>query len=279
MVAHTSISRFMTIPSINGWVEFEGRDTWSANARIVDAIQKWPNSQEPNQTGFVLANDGKSPSDVVTTDPERAARFGAGMGALKYVAGYAIEDVSTVYNWASLGNVNIVNLAGAQGQAAIEIANHTKNITLLVQDSAMMIQGVNATVPENLKGRVQFMTHDLFDPQTVTAPVYFFRMAFRGLGDKYAVQVLKAQIPVLKPGVKILIQDVVMPEPEVIPLWRERMARLVDLALECFSNGRKRYIDEWKALFAMADKRFVLHQVYVPKDNLLGILEVHWNES
>jgi hypothetical protein len=91
----------------------------------------------------------------------------------------------------------------------------------------MMIQGADAGVPEELKGRIEFMAYGLFDPQTVKAPVYFFRMVFRGLGDKYAVQVLKAQIPVLQPGVKILIQDVVMPESDIIPLWRERMARYV----------------------------------------------------
>jgi hypothetical protein len=53
----------------------------------------------------------------------------------------------------------------------------------------------------------------------------------------------------------------------------------VDLALECFSNGRERYLDERKALLAAADKRFVLHWVYVPKESLLGILEVHWDVS
>lgn len=53
----------------------------------------------------------------------------------------------------------------------------------------------------------------------------------------------------------------------------------MDLALECFSKGRERYLDEWKALLAATDKRFVLHQVYVPKDSLLGILEVHWDVS
>lgn len=50
----------------------------------------------------------------------------------------------------------------------------------------------------------------------------------------------------------------------------------MDLALECFTNGRERYLDEWKALIRAADERFVLHKVYVPEDNLLGIIEVHW---
>jgi hypothetical protein len=34
MVAHTSISKFLTIPSINGWVNFESRDTWPATTRV-----------------------------------------------------------------------------------------------------------------------------------------------------------------------------------------------------------------------------------------------------
>jgi len=53
----------------------------------------------------------------------------------------------------------------------------------------------------------------------------------------------------------------------------------VDLALECFTNGRERYLDEWKTLLAAADERFLLHQVHVPKESLLGILEVHWDVS
>ena len=69
------------------------------------------------------------------------------------------------------------------------------------------------------------MQHELLDPQTILADVYFFRIVFRNLGDKYAVPILKAQIPVLRPGTRILIQDVVMPQPNVIPLWRERVSR------------------------------------------------------
>ena len=34
VVAHTSISKFLTIPYINGWVGFEARDTWPATTRV-----------------------------------------------------------------------------------------------------------------------------------------------------------------------------------------------------------------------------------------------------
>jgi hypothetical protein len=34
MVAHTKISSFLSIPYINAWASFEGRDTWPAATRV-----------------------------------------------------------------------------------------------------------------------------------------------------------------------------------------------------------------------------------------------------
>jgi hypothetical protein len=34
VITHSKISKFLTIPYINGWVGFEARDTWPANARV-----------------------------------------------------------------------------------------------------------------------------------------------------------------------------------------------------------------------------------------------------
>lgn len=152
-------------------------------------------------------------------------RFASGMQAIDHVPGYAIGNVSKIYDWASLGDAFIVNVGGSRGQAAIELARNFGNVKLLVQDSPMIIEGAESDVPDQLKGRVEFMKHELFEPQTVQADVYFFRTVFRNLGDKYALQALKAQIPALRPGVKILIQDVCMSEQDTIPLWRERVQR------------------------------------------------------
>ncbi|KAF2008738.1 S-adenosyl-L-methionine-dependent methyltransferase, partial [Aaosphaeria arxii CBS 175.79] len=279
VVVHTKISKFLMVQHINSWVKFESMETWPATTRIVDAIQKWPNSEEINETGFSLSNNNKSVQQIVSSDPERAMRFLSGMQTINYVPGYAIENVSEAYDWKSLGDACIVHVGGSRGEVAIDLAKKFKNIKLVVQDSQSIIQGAKEQVPEELKSRIDFMAHETFETQTLKAHVYFFRMIFRNLGDKNAVQVLKALIPVLQPGVQILIQDVCMPEPGVLPLWRDRASRSVDLALKCFSNGRERYLDEWKALLSSADDRFALHRVYVPKESLLGILEVHWDVS
>lgn len=55
--------------------------------------------------------------------------------------------------------------------------------------------------------------------------------------------------------------------------------RSVGMSLKCFFNSRDRYLDEWKALLAAADRRYVLHRVYVPEDSLLGIIEIYWDVS
>lgn len=152
-------------------------------------------------------------------------RFAEAIQAIIHVPGYNISNVPKIYDWASLGDVHIVNVGGQRGQAAIKLAKHFTNIKVLVQDSAMIIEGAEADVPAELKGRVEFQNHDLFEQQTVKADVYFLRMVLRNWGDKYAVNALKAQIPALRPGAKILIQEVVMPEQDTIPLWRERIQR------------------------------------------------------
>jgi hypothetical protein len=105
------------------------------------------------------------------------------------------------------------------------LARNFTNLKFILQDSKNALVGVNSAIPSELAGRVTFEEHELFAPQDAKADVYFFRMVFRGLGDAFASQVLQAQIPALRPGVKILIQDVVMPEPETIPLWKDRVAR------------------------------------------------------
>ncbi|KAI1111588.1 O-methyltransferase [Nemania sp. NC0429] len=169
-------------------------------------------------------------------------------------------------------------MGGQRGSVAIDLASKFDNLKLLVQDAPPVIQGADSAVPDQLKERVQLQPHDLFGEQTVQADVYFFRMVLRSWGDKYAVNILKAQIPALKPGTKILIQDACMPGPNsASPLWRERAMRSVDMALKFYFNSNERHLDEWKSLLAAADKRFVLHKVYETMESQLAVLEVHWD--
>ncbi|KAK8096995.1 hypothetical protein PG999_012939 [Apiospora kogelbergensis] len=275
MAAHTNVSKFMSLPHIQAWAKFEGKDTWPACARVADAIEKWPASDDITETGFALANGGKSVFEVLQSDPQRAMRFGAGMGSIDHVPGCGDMVVKKAYDWASLGDVYIVNVGGSRGAVAMDLAKHFEKTKFLVQDGPMMIKG--AEVPEELKGRVDFMEHELFAPQTVQANVYFFRMTLRNWNDKNAVNLLKAQVPALRSGTKLLIQDKCMTPPNTVPISEERVQRAIDMSLKTFFNSRDRYLDDWKALLAAADERFVLHKVVQVEGSHLSMLEVHWD--
>jgi len=123
------------------------------------------------------------------TDPERAIRFGNGMLAINHIPGYDPSLLPSIYPWSSLPNSTIVLPGGQRGQAAIALASSFPSLTLIVQDSEMLIQGAEQALPETLSSRIHFQKHELFEPQTTEADIYFFRMVFRNLGDKYAVPV------------------------------------------------------------------------------------------
>jgi hypothetical protein len=163
------------------------------------------------------------------------------MEAINLVPGYSVENICTVYDWASLGSATIVHAMGSRGQVSFELAKAFPNLNFIVQDSKDTLVGVTSTIPAELAGRIQFAEHELFAPQDAEADVYLFRMVFRGLGDAFAIQALKAQIPALRPGARILIQDVVMPEPGTVPLWKDRFARYVCLrgGTGCLKRGKR----------------------------------------
>lgn len=68
------------------------------------------------------------------------------------------------------------------------------------------------------------MVHDFFTPQPVAADAYFFRMIFHDWSNKNCVRILRALVPVLRKGAKVLINDTVCQQSrELFP--RTRSAR------------------------------------------------------
>lgn len=141
---------------------------------------------------------------------------------------YDTSHIFNNYDWKSLGPVKMVDVGGGAGHHSIELARRFPNLSVIVQDMDKMFEGVK--IPEELEGRFKFMAYDLFAPQTIQADVYFFRWIFHNWSDKYSVLIIKALIPALKPGAKIILNESCMPEPGEIAHWREKDLRLVILA-------------------------------------------------
>lgn len=84
----------------------------------------------------------------------------------------------------------------------------------------------NCRAPEELRQSVSFMAHDIFTPQPVkAADVFFLRWVLHNWSDKYCLRILRALVPSLRRGARIIIQETIMPEPGAVPMWKEKNLR------------------------------------------------------
>lgn len=128
------------------------------------------------------------------------------------------------YPWSSAKKV--VDIGGGHGLVSTFLARHSPTTSFMVQDLPSVVAGGPDAVPEELRDRVTFMAHDMFDPQPVKdADVYFFRSVFHDWPDKSCVQILKALVPAMRPGVKVVINDACMPPAGTLPPRANRAKR------------------------------------------------------
>ncbi|KAK2592808.1 hypothetical protein QQS21_009512 [Conoideocrella luteorostrata] len=276
-VAHTKLSRQLANSNLSSWAEIAGDEMWLSNAKMLDAALKWPNSQEPSQTGFTVAsNTASSIYEALGKDPERAEKFSSSMKAYADSPGYDVNYLLDNFDWKSLGQVRILDIGGARGHIAIALTSQFPELSVTVQDLGHVVDGADQEVPQPLRQRVCFQEYNFFSPQSVSADVYIFRWIFHNWSDKYCIEILRAQIPSFRSGARILIQDGCLPEPGEIPLWMERDMRAMDLTMAAVFNAKERALDDWKALLTEADARFEMQNVIQPKGSALAIIDVRW---
>ncbi|KAI5920332.1 S-adenosyl-L-methionine-dependent methyltransferase [Camillea tinctor] len=260
MVAHTAASRIL------------------GPTKMVEALKKWPESQEPNETGYALSNNGSETIyDIFAKDAERASQWARGMQVFSQRPQFSLSYVTNYYDWASLGQAQVVDIGGSRGHISLALARQFDNLSLIVQDMEKMVE--NATVPEELQERMRFMAHDLFAPQPVQgADVYFLRWVLHNWSDKYCILILRALVPALKCGAKIIIQETLMPEPGTVAMWKEKNLRATDLNMAAAFNSKERTVVEFRSLLEKSDPGFVLQQIIEPAGSALGMLEFVWEK-
>ncbi|KAI3318836.1 putative O-methyltransferase [Xylariaceae sp. AK1471] len=275
VIAHSAASRQIADDAgIADWVGSSVDDMWPSAEKVVDALTKWPLAQEPNQTGFNLANEtSDSFYAELEKDPERARRFGGAMSFFTTGEGYSLRHLTDNYNWGAIGTGTVVDVGGSHGDAAFAIARQYSDLNLIVQELPEVVKSSK----EEPGLKVKFMVHDFFNEQPIKdADIYLYRWILHNWPDKYCIQILTALVPALKPGARILIMDFVMPPPLVLPNLIDRKLRAMDVTMMEFGNAKERNLDEWKDLFEQADQRFMLQKVIQPPGSNLNILELEW---
>ena len=231
MIRHTATSRLLaTLPDLKATISMTTSETWPSVLKVVDAINKFPQCDEPSETAYSLAHE----PDVtmfahLAKHPERMENFGTAMGFYASTDALNVKHLVTGYPWSQfdLPGTVLVDVGGGQGSVSKALASTTKHIKYIVQDQQISSDSDSLLLSDGLKGRIEFMEHDFFTEQPVkSAQIYFFRWILHDWSDKYAVRILKSLVPAMRDGtIVILFENILKNGPAT--KWTERHARFV----------------------------------------------------
>ncbi|KAK7536907.1 S-adenosyl-L-methionine-dependent methyltransferase [Phyllosticta citribraziliensis] len=251
---HNATSLCLLDTSFLSFVGFVSEDLINFHMRALDAVEKWPGSQEPNESGFNLAYQTDEPLfNYFEKHPELATRAGK---AFRGIHNTTVHSASSLWQEIDRPGAVMVDVGGGFGHIALAIARVTKNLKLIVEDLPGTVEIAAKELPPELKERVSFQAQDFFTEQQVKgADVYFFSKIFHDWGDEYCIRILRSLIPAMKEGARVVINEWVIPE-QAKPENAQRFKRFSDLTMLATHNGKERMKEEWKQLFKTADKRF-----------------------
>lgn len=137
--------------------------------------------------------------------------------------------IATNFDWPALGSgATVIDLGGSHGELCIAVATRNPGLQFVVQELPRTLQSLDrSTVPDEVAPRIRFMEHDFFTPQPLKASVYVFRQILHNWSDSNVIKILRALIPSLENGARILVHDVILAEPGTTSLLQDRHARFV----------------------------------------------------
>lgn len=214
-----------------------------------------------------------------TQHPELGERAAKAMASFTKGMNHDTTALTKGYDWSSIDakGGTLVDLGGANGHVAVAVARVCPKMHCIVQEIPEVVAKAKYELPDDVTDRVSMVAHDFFRPQPTSADAYLFRQIFHNWGDKHCISMLKALVPALKPGAKVIVNDLVLPPPGVLPPAAERGVRGMDMIMLSLFNARERSKDDFEQLFAEADRRFQQIKVWKPEGSSLGLVEATWS--
>jgi len=236
-------------------------------------------AKHPRQ-GFALAHGtDRTMFEYMQAHPAKADQFTKAMRFYSSgVPGYSESHLVRGYDWGALGEATVVDVGGADGHVSRALGEAHPQLDLVVEDLPDVVAAAAEQTPP--MRRIRYEPHDFFCRQpVVAADVYLFRWVFHDWPDHYVVRILRAQVPALRKGSRILVNESLSARPGTLPLSLERTVRFIDLLMLTTNNSRLRTLAEWQDLFTAADARFGRVRSLAPGGAALAILEVVWESD
>lgn len=197
-----------------------------ASNSLIAALDRYPGSQEPSQSGFNVANDTRLPIyQSLLEHPARRRRLGMGMQYFTRGEGWHLKHLRRGYNWDAIDKAGglVVDIGGGHGAVSQFLAASTNHVRFIVQDLEAVTKSGAAGLPAELKERIDFMPHDFFTEQPIHgADVYFMRWILHNWSDKYCVQILRSLVPALRKGSKVILYEFLLSDKPVTKLTQKQ---------------------------------------------------------
>jgi hypothetical protein len=280
MVAHTAASKHLTHGGARSWMQYSTTDTLGSAFRYLDAIEKWGHgSQEHDQCGLQIHyGTDKSMYEYYEENEEVRTNFSDLLTYASTMAAVSNTFIAAGYDWASLGEVTIVDVAGSRGHSSVEIARSNPKAKIIVQDLPKIIDRARnpktCVIPRDVQPQITFMAHNFWDEQPVSADVYFLRLIMHDWSDKYCIKILRPLVKAMKPGGRIIIMDEILPPVGGAPLPIERFMRAQDLHMAVLTNAKERDHEQWQYLIHATDSRLRIKSMTLPPGSAMALIEV-----
>lgn len=214
-VRHTAASRLMiTDPGFFDAVGLETSELAPTATKVIEAIKRYGDSGEMNESAFSMANETTlSIFQVLGQHPDRARRFGSGMRFFTKGESWDLKHLVSGFDWTSVDRpgATVVDVGGGHGSVSQFLAKSTQHITFIVQDLPGTVEQGRASLPAEFKGRIEFVAHDFFTEQTLENPdVYLFRWIMHNWSDPYCIKMLQNLYPTMRNGSRIIIYEYVL---------------------------------------------------------------------
>ncbi|KAJ5196749.1 hypothetical protein N7449_007228 [Penicillium cf. viridicatum] len=279
-IAHSAASAvLLRNKPMHDWYGHCLEELFLAGAKLADALDEHPGSEEPEESAFSKAFDTTDPIfTFLEKHPDRQARFFGTMEGVGKEYGHSLLHVVNGYDWAALGKATVIDVGGSSGFVSAALAAQFADLTFEVQDYKHTIEQGREQLSDALQDRVAFVAHNFFDPQPTTADVYILRHICHNWSNSNSAKIIQQIVPAMKPTSKIVLVEVVVVPPKVVNSVQERYMRNVDITMLQMLNTQERSAEDWQEVVALADPRLKILGIHKPSESWDSLIEIGFSE-
>lgn len=278
-VAHTSFSAALaTQKGLRALVHLNLEDLANASTKLVEAQEKWPGSEESTHSAWNLALGTDAhvfEGRLLANRDEWSQTFIDMMEYDNKQPLYDLRHVENAFDWQAVDEM--VDLGGGSGDLGLALANTFPHLQVFVADRPETVATGRERITEAMMPRLRFVGCDFFAPLPTTIAnkkTFLLRRILHDWSDKFAAKIVQTLLPALKDGATMLIMDMILPEPGVLPDAMDRIVRGLDLSMKHILNAKERSQSEWQSLLASVDKTLVIKSIARPDGSALSMLEI-----